>query len=114
MLDWFALAFGLLGYLHVLSGCYEWQWWWRLARGCYLPELVGWRKTRLIYIGIGCGMLAIGTSLFLQALFSSTSVIYWIVGFLAACFITLLSYNRRSNQSFSDLFKPDESQEKKA
>ncbi len=84
MIDWFAIGFGLLGIVNILSGCYEWKWWWRLARGFYLPELVGLRTTRLIYMSVGGVMLAIGTALFLQNLFHSTSIIYWVIGVMAS------------------------------
>ncbi len=110
MIDWFALGFGLLGLLNILSGCYGWNWWWRLARGMYLPDLVGPQMTRWIYIGVGYVMLAIGITLFLQKLFQSTSMIYWMVGFVAAGLITILTYNTRG---YFDLLNENDDKDKK-
>lgn len=68
MIDWFWMLFAVFGLIQMLSGICGWTWWWKLAKGFYLPDLVGWRRTRLIYALSGLAMFWIGFSFFLQSL----------------------------------------------
>lgn len=87
-MHWLYIFFTLVGFLYLLSGIYEWKKSWRLNVGTYLPNLIGERKTRLLYIFIGACIIAIGITLFLQDLFSNSSIIFVISGILISITIT--------------------------
>jgi hypothetical protein len=105
-IDWFALGFSFLGLINVLSGCYEWTWWWRLARPGYLPTLIGWNNTRLLYIVGGTGCLGGGIALTLQSILSVNSVWFFLLGFVLATTVTVILYNARGDQSILELISP--------
>ncbi len=98
-MDWFYVVFGFFGLLAMLSAVYEWTWIWKLARGGYLPNQVGWHNTRLLYLVGGSGVLGAAISLSLQSLLSSNSVLFFAVGFLLASGLTAILFNSRQNQS---------------
>ena len=101
--DWFGPTFGLLGLLSILSGCYEWTWVWRLAKGGYLPNQIGWNNTRLLYITSGAGGLGVGIALTLQNILSVNSIWFFVLGFALAIVLSVVLYNSRGNQSILDL-----------
>jgi hypothetical protein len=101
--DWFGLTFGLLGLLSMLSGCYEWTWLWRLARGGYLPSTIGWDNTRLFYIVTGAFELGVGIAFTLQSILSVNSIWFFFLSFALAIVLTVILYNSRGNQSILEL-----------
>lgn len=110
--DWFGPTFGLLGLLSILSGCYEWTWVWRLAKGGYLPNQIGWNNTRLLYITSGAGGLGVGIALTLQNILSVNSIWFFVLGFALAIVLTVVLYNSRGNQSILDLLTAGEGKSK--
>jgi len=99
MLDWLFILYGFLGLLSMLSAVYEWIWFWKLARGVYLPDLIGLRNSRLFYLSGGFGGVGAGISHVLQFLLSSNSVFIIIVGYSLSGALTALWFNSRKNQS---------------
>lgn len=99
-MDWFYVIFGLAGLLVLLSAVYEWTWFWKLAKGGYLPDRIGWRNTRLHYLIGGAGCLGAAISLRLQSLFASESAWLFVPGFLIAGALTVALFNARKGQSF--------------
>lgn len=101
--DWFGPTFGLLGLLSMLSGCYEWTWFWRLARGGYSPDQIGWKNSRRLYIVIGVGCLGIGIGFTMQTIFAVKSNWFYHLGFVLATVLTVVLYNARGNQDIREL-----------
>ncbi len=107
-MDWFYVVFGLVGLLALLSAVYEWTWVWKLAQGGYLPRQIGWRKTRMLYLFGGMGVLGAAIALFMQTLFANDSLLIFILGFLVSGLIMMVLFNSRKNQSFIDfIFNKD-------
>ena len=109
-MDWvFSITFGLGGLLLLLSGIYEWVWVWKLGRGGYLPNQIGWRNTRLLYMFSGAGALGVAISLILQALFSNDSLLFFVVGCAISITLTVILFNSREDRSIVDfIFHKDE------
>ena len=101
--DWFGLVFGLVGIVFVCSSAYEWTWWWRLARGVYLPGFIGWERTRLVYLAAGFGAFGVGSALVIKSVFSMVSFDAFIVGFILSTILTVLIYESREGQSISQV-----------
>lgn len=101
--DWFGPVFGLLGLLSLLSGCYEWTWFWRLARPGYFPDMIGWKNTRRQYIVGGAGCLGAGIAFTMQSIFSAKSDWFFLLGFVLAMVLSVVLYNARGNQDIREL-----------
>lgn len=100
---WFGICFGLVGLICLLSGCFEWNWFWKLARGIYLPNVVGWERTRLIYIATGIGCLTIGLAITLQNLFDTDSTLLFMVSFFISILCFIFFCNIKKGRSSSSL-----------
>jgi hypothetical protein len=101
--DWFGIAFGSMGLVNIFSSTYEWTWWWRLAKGGYLPDQIGWAKTRLLYLVGGFGILGVGIALTIQEVFAIKSLSAFLIGFAFSTVVTKLIYESREGQSISEL-----------
>ena len=112
-IDWFPLGFIFLGLINVLSGCYEWAWWWRIARQGYFVDLIGWNRTRILYIVNGGLCLGLGIGLGLEGAFSAKSIGFYAVGFALTVALTVVLYNARGNQSIVELFRGKAKPEKR-
>jgi hypothetical protein len=98
-MDWFNVVFGCVGLFYLFSGIYEWKRIWKMGGWGYLPNKIGERNTRLIYMFSGFGLLGVAISIFLQDLLSDNSILFFIVGFTISASISAILFKYHEGTS---------------
>jgi hypothetical protein len=110
---WFGIIFGAVGLVYLLSGIYNWVWWWKMNRGIYfINKLIGINRIRFFFTAIGTGMIGVAIGIVLGALSSTNGVFTFVVSMIASISITTIWYSAVNNESFFDLLSAEVYKEK--
>jgi hypothetical protein len=93
------ILFGLMSLLPLFAGIYEWDWLWRSARGWYLPDIIGIKNTRLLYIFVGILGIAGGIYTTLQIILSNKSQLIFVPSFIISYILCDILFKNHVKQS---------------